>query len=305
MQILNGFLAYWGGLVLARLVYSTSVPYPSKSSWPLFFLVFAPSVLFWCSSNLKEGITYWSICHVFAFVATPSSPKLMRRGLVWFFIGTFVGNCVRPHVIFCWALVVIIVKVFQKGFFWYGLSMLLVAPFFLEYAGVGVFTTSLEDNIHRLEDNIRRGENQMKIYIKRGKASTFDYGKRGPIPVMDGAINTLFRPFIWRVKNVRSLVTALEIWTISIGIFFVWLRMTNTEWKYLLQNPSIWVALFVCIPFFFFFTYTVNEGLLARQRVQLYPALLVLLATPILQRSVHRAKSMERGEEGREREGRG
>ncbi len=38
------------------------------------------------------------------------------------------------------------------------------------------------------------------------------------------------------------------------------------------------------IPFFAFFTYTVNEGLIVRQRIQLYPALLVLLATPILQR---------------------
>lgn len=277
MQILNGFLAYWGGLVLARLVYSFSVPYASKRSGPLFFLVFAPSVVFWCSSNLKEGLIYWSICHVFAFVATSNSPKLKRRGLVWFFIGAFFGACIRPHVIFFWVVSVIFVKMFQKGFFKYALIIFLAAPFFLGHVEKRI-------SINSFEHNIRIAGNKMKVYIQRGNPSTFDYGKRGPVPIVDGLVNTLFRPFIWRVRNLRSLVTALEIWTISIGIFFVWMRMTNAEWKYIFQNPSIWVALLVCIPFFFFFTYTVNEGLIARQRIQLFPALLVLFATSILQR---------------------
>ena len=61
--------------------------------------------------------------------------------------------------------------------------------------------------------------------------------------------------------------------------------MSNEEWRRIFRNPAIWVACLVCIPFFAFFTYTVNEGLIVRQRIQLYPALLVLLATPILQRS--------------------
>ena len=56
------------------------------------------------------------------------------------------------------------------------------------------------------------------------------------------------------------------------------------EWKAILRIPSIWVAILVSGPFFLFFTYTVNEGLIARQRIQLFPALLVLLGTAILQR---------------------
>ena len=60
--------------------------------------------------------------------------------------------------------------------------------------------------------------------------------------------------------------------------------MSRVEWRRICRNPAIWVACLVCIPFFAFFTYTVNEGLLARQRIQMYPALLVLLATPILLR---------------------
>lgn len=277
IQVLNGFLAYWGGLVLARLVYCTSVPHASKSSWPVFCLVFAPSVLFWCSNNLKEGLIYWSICHVFAFVVPPNSSKRNLHGLVWFFIGTIIGACIRPHIIFSWAISVIFVKMFQKGFYRHGLIIFLVAPLFLGYFEERV-------SINSFEQNIFRAENKMKIYIQRGKPSTFDYGKRGPIPVMDGAVNTLFRPFIWRVRNLRSLVSALEIWTISIVIFFVWMRMSNAEWKFVVRNSSILAALLVCIPFFFFFTYTVNEGLLVRQRVQLFPALLTLLAMPILHR---------------------
>jgi len=113
--------------------------------------------------------------------------------------------------------------------------------------------------------------------------TTFDYGEGGPIPILHGGINTLFRPFFWRAENVRDWLCSLEIWFISLGMFFSWARMGRTEWRLILRNRATLVAVLVCIPFFFFFTYMVNEGILARQRVQVFPALLVLFAMPLVQ----------------------
>ena len=136
---------------------------------------------------------------------------------------------------------------------------------------------------HRIMKDINFAEMQMNRLIERADDTTFHYGETGPIPVLSGAINILFRPFIWKVKNVRMLLASLEIWVLSVGIILLWIRMGFDEAKKLLGNPLIQVALLVLIPYFIIFTYFPNEGLIARQRIQLYPALLVLFAMPILQ----------------------
>ena len=59
---LNAFMAFWGSLVLARLVYSFSPPPLSRETVLPLFLIFTPSVVFWSSANLKEAFIYWSIC---------------------------------------------------------------------------------------------------------------------------------------------------------------------------------------------------------------------------------------------------
>jgi len=277
IELLNGFFAYWGGLILVRLVYSSKIS--GYSGWQFFpcFLVFVPSVFFWCSSSLKEGLVYWSICNVFGFAMAGKTNRQEFSNFICFIMGAFVGVLLRPHIIIIWCAAVIFVKLFQKGFLKYALVIILVAPFFGENVNKRV-------SLNSLTANVQRAENQMKVYIQRDKASTFDYGDREPLLVIDGLVNTLFRPFIWRLGNLRSVATAVEIWTISICMLFFWLRMTVEEWKAILRIPSIWVAILVSGPFFLFFTYTVNEGLIARQRIQLFPALLVLLGTAILQR---------------------
>ena len=143
----------------------------------------------------------------------------------------------------------------------------------------------------------------MNLLISRGMAATFDYGEGGPIFILSGAKNTLFRPALWSVRNARSLLAALEIWTISVGIIWLWLRMTKNEWISNLRNPAVYCAILVLIPFFMIITYFPNEGLIARNRVQVFPALLVLFATPILLRGAQSGKghSAEREVQGSRR----
>jgi len=279
MHVINGFMAFWGGLTLTRLVYSSSSLPVSRTSVLPFFLIFIPSVFFWSSSNLKEGLMYWAICQVFAFVAPSKSNRKFWCSFLWFLGGTFVGAALRPHIILFWIGSVLLVKAFQREF-WKGSTvfiLLLLLPLFIGQVKHRIPSFSIE----LMQQG---GERLMNKYIERAKASTFEYGKLGPIPVLHGPVNTLFRPFPWRTRNLRSIVAGLEIWSISLGILFVWIRRTNFELRHILANPAIWVAILVCIPFIWFFTYTVNEGVVARQRVQLFPALLVLFAIPLLMR---------------------
>jgi len=264
--------------VLTRLVYSLIPPPHSGNRILSIILIFCPSVVFWSCSSLKEALMYWSICHVYAFVMPSKSFRENCWSFFLFIVACFVGAGIRGHLIFFWVVSVLVVKVFQRGFWKWGLILLFIMPLFL-----GQVRQKMR--LDSFRSNVEFAERYMDNYIRRDKPSTFDYGGRDPILVLDGAVNTLFRPFLWHFPNLRSVLSSIEIWTISLSILFLWMRMSNEEWRRIFRNPAIWVACLVCIPFFAFFTYTVNEGLIVRQRIQLYPALLVLLATPILQRS--------------------
>ena len=283
---LNAFMAFWGSLTLTRSIYCLSYcSSPTGTILPLF-LIFAPSVVFWSSANLKEALMYWSICQVFAFIVPNKLMKQVGWSFMLFGCGVFIGLLLRPHIIIFWLVAVVLIKAFQPGLLKLVIVLLLILPI-----GIGLANKQL--NLRSFENNIKFAEKNMRQIIARSakysfRNSTFDYGPNGPIPMLDGAINTAFRPILWRVGNMRSALSAAEIWAISLGILFLWFRATNSEWSDLIRNPLIRVATLVLIVFFWFLTYYPNEGLIARQRVQVFPALLVLFAVPILQRRANR-----------------
>jgi len=282
MLAINAFMAFWGSLTLIRAIYSGYPKAPSEKVVLPLFLIFMPSVVYWSSTNLKEALLYWAVCQILTFALPWQSRKQFAYSLSLFLVGGFIGMLLRPHTALIWFVAVFFVKMFQPRFWKYGICIILLA--FLYNAHIHKIETNV--NLRSLKGTISGAEVLMKGLILRGKPSTFDYGKNGPIPVVSGAINTFFRPFIWRVNKLSVCLSSLEIWTISLGILFLWGRMTKSEWKCILHNPIIQISLLVLIPFSFLFSYFPNEGLIARQRLQLFPALLVLFATPILQRRV-------------------
>ena len=288
IRALCAFMPFWGNLVLIRLVYDGFKPFlPLRNRVLTIFIAFAPSVVFWSGHSLKDPLMYWSICQVFAWVRHSESPIRARWSFFLFIIGASLGLSLRPHILLFWLMSVLFVKVFHRHFFrryWkHTIVLILVAPIF----SGGVVKRMISPT--SFEENVRLGEKRMRHIIHRGKKfssikATFDYGKSGPIFILSGAKNILFRPILWRARSFRGLLSAVEIWMISLGIIVLWMRMTGKECRTILKNPSIWVAFLVLIPFCMFFTYLPNEGLIARQRIQVFPALLVLFATPIVQR---------------------
>lgn len=99
----------------------------------------------------------------------------------------------------------------------------------------------------------------------------------GPAGIPMALINVLARPFIWEARNIMALISAVEIlgfWTI------VWLRRDNfvhalKTWR---ADPLLRVAL----PFIVIYAMTLgmllmNLGIIARQRVFLFPLLFLFV----------------------------
>lgn len=92
-----------------------------------------------------------------------------------------------------------------------------------------------------------------------------------------GLTNVLFRPFLWEVSNLSSFISAVEIWGFWI---FLWLRRQNVATAVRAVTSNRLLAMGA--PFMFFYAVTLgmavaNLGIIARQRIYLFPFLLVLL----------------------------
>ena len=291
--VINGWSAFWGGLVLARSLGNILPHGTSRSLW-LLFIIFFPSTVFWTTSNMKEAFMYWGGCQVFSLVfPRRSSSTWLNPGAI---AGILVMGILRPHVCAIWLGSCGSVAFSQRGQRIYALLFLAALP--LVQAGLnrtvgGVELSSPTAAIDRLAR-----QQAAQLAGDAGK-SRIEYGEEGAIFFVSGFTSIFFRPFPWEIRSFRVLLSSLETWTLTLLMLFGWLRITSFERGLALRTPAIQAAMLACIVFSIFFTYLPNEGLMVRQRVQMIPALLVLTFFPLFLRNVSVYGSRNRGQNGR------
>lgn len=274
--VINALLAFWGGLALVRLLYHT-FPIFEKNIGLLLFMIFPPSTVFWCSGNLKEGLMYWAICQVFANFKPGRGASPTWR-IPMFLTGIAVGAAFRPHIISMWLAGVFFAIILEKKRWHYALLGLIIFPLMI---------SAMENQAGydaTWEDYSSHQEKIQNSYEHRDFGSNINYGERGPIFFVSGFISLFFRPFPWEVDNVRYLLSMVEAWGITLTIFFGWWRLGKQQAIEMLKVSEVRVVLVVSALFCLFFTNANNEGLLMRQKVQDFPALLTLLALPIIKK---------------------
>ena len=298
INIINGYLAFLGGLVLARHFRGCWMDFwggklPGgrlsglfnirKNAWLFLLIIFFPSVIFWTSANLKEGMMYWAICTVFSRIRP-------AMGGVWGFfspsavIAVTLGGLLRPHVMVAWAVAVASVGLFQRGSRSYALLILISLPLLASSFRV------------QTDVDLMAGQGLSYAYghlatlaqYKAGSDVEFEGGK--PIFFLSGVVATFFRPFPWNVHSFRMAFSSVETWLTTLFMISIWIRMKGFERLSMLKMPEIRVALVACVLFCIFLSFLPNDGLMVRQRVQVVPALLALLVLPYLKRYVGRQR---------------
>jgi hypothetical protein len=99
-----------------------------------------------------------------------------------------------------------------------------------------------------------------------------------PVKVPWGLASVLFRPFPWEA-NGGSLIAAAESALLG-GLFVLSAGRLLTLWPLLRRRAYLVFVVAFAIEFAIAFSYIGNFGILARQRVMMLPAVLVLLALP-------------------------
>lgn len=284
---IGGFLvfswfSFWG-LYLFHRAFVRACPQGDHLRYArlIFFL---PSLLFWPSSIGKEA---W-ICLALGVCAYGSARVLTgaRGGILICAGGLFAAGMVRPHIAALVAVSLLAAYILRgtprsrSGLAPFGKligilvlgGVLVIAVGELEnYLGVDAFD---RESVELTLEEVTQQTGQGGSYVEGTRTNL------SPSRFPEAFVNVVFRPFPWQANNLQSLLASAE-GIFLLGLFIVGARRVAGAVRAVLDTPYVILCGCYAVLFVYGFSSFANFGILVRQRVQVLPFLLVLLAMPV------------------------
>jgi hypothetical protein len=284
---LGGFLAFswlgfWGLFFFYR-AFTIGVPEGGRRSYA-HLLFFVPSLVFWPSGIGKEAWMMFGLG-----IATYGVAKILSlsawRGLIPCGVGLWCIGMVRPHIAGLVGVSLAAAVIMRKSKtelreltpILRGATIVAVAILaavlvvrtdrFLQGSGIdtsGGVSSTLTD----VESRTGEGGSEFA-------PSILDSPVRAPVAV----VTVLFRPFFFETHNLQSFLAAME-GTVLLVLCLLRVRWIWAAVRSLRRRPYVAFCFVYSGLFVVAYSSFANFGLLARQRVQLYPLFLVLLSIP-------------------------
>ncbi|HWR57315.1 MAG TPA: hypothetical protein VN328_00380, partial [Thermodesulfovibrionales bacterium] len=245
-------------------------------------IFFLPSILFWPSSLGKDALVFFGL-GLIAYGLVLLMRKGSVRGLIWVSVGLAALLLVRPYTAGFLILAAGIANIFvpnrtsrgSLGLWLLSGCLLVVIGFFVVQQSADFLADS------GLKEFSWQG--LMDFYQSR-KASSTVGGSRTDLPLVStlfgplyAIVTVLFRPFVWEVHNPQALLASLESF-LFIVLMFKRRRLLFSRIRNMPRDPLIAFLIIFSIVMILIQTTTGNLGIIARQRVQFLPFLLMLIA---------------------------
>ena len=280
--IVQSWLGFWG-LYLFYRAFTIAVPEGRSRSYArlVFFL---PSQIFWSSYMGKDP---WMVLAlgVTAYGAARMLSGRTWRGLFAAGLGMWMASLVRPHVAGIAGLGLAAaflirrprVELRQLAPVAKGLALVVIAA--LAVVLVAKTQSYLKNQGIDTSKGVTSALEQAGVGGESGGSEFKAQVVRSPAQYPAAAVTVLFRPFLFEVNSVFSVLAGVE------GTFLILLTILRLGWiregfRQVRRRPYVLFAISYVAVFVFAFSSFANFGLLARQRVQLVPFYLVLLAIP-------------------------
>ena len=252
-------------------------------------VLFFPSMLFWPSSIGKEALMVFCIGLASYGASQLLGSQVRIAGIATFALGAAGLFFIRPHMslIAIEALglaasvstVVGFSKKADKKASSRGFAIRILAVIIL-IGGAGVASTQLSQV---LGDEADGG---LSSVLERTKGQTAEGGSQFAPPAVDSpaqipmaVLTVLFRPFPWEAHSMNSLIASSEGLLLA-GLYFVYRRRVLRWIRSVAKMPYLLYGAAYALAFIFAFSYIGNFGILARQRTQMIPLALMMLAMP-------------------------
>lgn len=281
-------------------------------------VLFIPSVFFWGSGLLKDSITFGAVGF---FIYSLLELVVWRNRRSSTFVLLFVAAYLLYHVKIYIALSLVpgsllfVYLHYFKTFVRNTVLRVLLLPLMLCVSGYSMyyaaFTMGQDDRKYSLEAmlNTAAVSAEWLSYVSRvqgGSGYTLgddDFSPEGMVrKFLPGVWVTLFRPYLWEVKNPIMLLTALE--STSLFVLAVYVLFSNSVAKFVkvvLEDPLVlFFAIFSVAFSFAIGVSTFNFGTLARYRIPMLPLFLFILFLVDFKINANRRKRNREGTDFRQ-----
>lgn len=272
--------AFWGMVGFYR-AFRIAVPDGDRRRYALL-VFFLPSLLYWPSSIGKDA---WMLMGLGA-AALGAARLLARRPHPYPLLaaGLAATTLIRPHitVLVCVGLVAAYLfrpRPERRPLFGplgkpAGILLLAVMSVVLVLEA-GEFLGVEEEGVAGVTQVLDETAEQ----TGQGGSEFEAVNARSVTDVPAAVIAVLFRPFPWEANNGQALVASIEGMAM-LGLLALSVRRFRTLRQLLRRNPYLVLVLVYTLLFCVAFSSFGNFGILTRQRIQLFPFALVLLALP-------------------------
>ncbi len=281
--VLFTFISFWG-LYLFYRAFSLVMPDGNRRHYTVL-VFFLPSMVFWPSSIGKEA---WMTA-MLGLGAYGLARLLTQRRLAYptLLVALAGMGIVRPHVAAIFGASAGAAFVLRRSrssggplrkFF--GLIVLAIAAGLVLNQLQSFFDLQEGLNPQQVLDETTRRSSQ-------GGSQFEAVNPTSPAELPWAVTTVLFRPFLFEAHGLASLVTAME-GSILLGIFLWNIPRLSRLPILMVTRPYIGFAVLYILIFGFAFSAISNFGILARQRTQLFPIAVVVLAVPYEQTILRR-----------------
>jgi hypothetical protein len=276
------WIAFWG-LFLFYRAFVIAVPEGRRRTYArlVFFL---PSLLFWPSSVGKDAWMLFGL-GLAAYGIARLLTTGVRHAVVPLLAGVAALALVRPHIAAMVAIAAVAGYVVRPSPPEHRELGLVAKVAVLAALAVGALflVRMTNDYLERTgvsdEGGISDTLQNTMFRTQQGGSSFQPSVLESPTQAPLAAITVLFRPLIPEAENVQGLLAAIEGTALLLWSLWRWRWIVRAAAS-IRRQPYMAVAIAYVAVFIFAFSSIANFGILARQRSQVLPFFLVLLAIP-------------------------
>jgi hypothetical protein len=292
----GGFLVFsWFGFIGLYMCYRAfrvALPDGDRRRYArlLFFL---PSLLFWPSSIGKES--WMMLCLGVCALGIARLMTHAPRGFVVLIVGMVGLSVVRPHITLLVLGGLIFAYVLQpsrrktlgaRSAKVFGVLLLLV--------GIGLVVRESASFFNEQSFSPSAIVKQAQSQTQQGGSSFKPPSGQNPVTLPLAIVTVLFRPFPFEAHNAQELLASLE-GTVLFVIFIRSWRRIKAAIKVSYRQGYVAFCAMYSLLFVVAFSAISNFGIISRERVQLYPFVIVLICLPAATEGRGRQDKEEQG----------
>lgn len=286
-NIIGCYLAFswlaFGGLYLLYRAFSLAVPEGNRLLYAVLVLLL-PSLVFWPSAIGKEA---WMMLAIgICAYGTARLYSGRRGGLPWLGVGLCAAALVRPHIALIVLLSIAVGALVRPATATRSGAVGKVTVLALLVGAVLIVLSQTQDFLGvSAQEGRTFGDVLEQTADQTSSAGSSFQGVAvtDPLSLPYGIVSVLFRPFLYEARNPQALAAALEGLAL-VALVVLRRRSLRRVASEVLRQPYLAFCVTYILLFCMAFASFSNFGILTRQRVQVLPFLLVLIALPALRR---------------------